>query len=98
MNQIERTLLNEMQQKSLQPASQAKQEALISGALILLVLGVALVGAFVVARSMIRSLRRLQHTAQDVAQKRLPELVKQLSDVRPAGRRHLGRVDRHQQP
>jgi signal transduction histidine kinase len=83
MNQIERSLLNDMQQKSLHLQDEAKQEALISGAIILLVLGVAVVGAFVVARSMIRSLRRLQQTAQDVAQKRLPELVKQLSDSDP---------------
>jgi len=83
MNQIERSLLNDMQQKSLKLRNEAKQEALISGAIILLVLGVAVVGAFVVARSMIRSLRRLQETAQDVAQKRLPELVKQLSESDP---------------
>ncbi|CAG6391712.1 nitrate- and nitrite sensing domain-containing protein [Streptomyces cocklensis] len=83
MNRIERSLLNEMRQKSLELQSTAKQDALIAGAIILLVLGVAVVGAFVVARSMIRSLRRLQQTAQDVAQKRLPELVKQLSDTDP---------------
>ncbi|MBY8881860.1 nitrate- and nitrite sensing domain-containing protein [Actinacidiphila acidipaludis] len=83
MNQIERSLLNEMQQRALKLQSEAKQSALISGAIILLVLGVAVVGAFVVARSMIRSLRRLQQTAQDVAQKRLPELVKQLSESDP---------------
>jgi signal transduction histidine kinase len=83
MNQIEQSLLNEMQQRALKLQSEAKQEALISGAIILLVLGVAVVGAFVVARSMIRSLRRLQQTAQDVAQKRLPELVRQLSDTDP---------------
>nr|WP_235032720.1 nitrate- and nitrite sensing domain-containing protein [Actinacidiphila yanglinensis] len=83
MNQIERSLLSEMQQKSLQLQSQAKRQALIDGAVILLVLGVAVVGAFVVGRSMVRSLRRLQQTAQDVAQKRLPELVKQLSDTDP---------------
>jgi signal transduction histidine kinase len=83
MNQIERSLLNDMQQKSLSLQNDAKQEALISGAIILLVLGVAVIGAFVVARSMIRSLRRLQQTAQDVAQKRLPELVKQLSESDP---------------
>ncbi|WP_141726188.1 sensor histidine kinase, partial [Actinacidiphila rubida] len=83
MNQIERSLLNEMQQKALQLQNEAKQSALISGAIILLVLGVAVVGAFVVARSMVRSLRRLQQTAQDVAQKRLPELVKQLSESDP---------------
>nr|WP_263984182.1 nitrate- and nitrite sensing domain-containing protein [Streptomyces sp. HPF1205] len=83
MNQIERSLLNEMQQKALKLQDEAKRSALISGAIILLVLGVAVVGAFVVARSMIRSLRRLQQTAQDVAQKRLPELVKQLSESDP---------------
>ncbi|HEY5833116.1 nitrate- and nitrite sensing domain-containing protein [Streptomyces sp.] len=83
MNQIEQSLLNEMQQKALKLQSEARREALISGAVILLVLGVAVVGAFVVARSMIRSLRRLQETAQDVAQKRLPELVKQLSESDP---------------
>jgi signal transduction histidine kinase len=83
MNQIERSLLNEMQQKALKLQNEAKRSALISGAIILLVLGVAVVGAFVVARSMVRSLRRLQQTAQDVAQKRLPELVKQLSESDP---------------
>ncbi|MFG1809794.1 nitrate- and nitrite sensing domain-containing protein, partial [Streptomyces sp. NPDC049040] len=83
MNRIERSLLNEMRQKSLELQSEAKQDALLSGAIMLLVLGIAVVGAFVVARSMIRSLRRLQQTAQDVAQKRLPELVKQLSESDP---------------
>ncbi|WP_031518916.1 nitrate- and nitrite sensing domain-containing protein [Streptomyces sp. NRRL F-5123] len=83
MNHIEQSLLEEMRQKSLELQDSAKQDALISGALILLVLGIAVVGAFVVARSMIRSLRRLQQTAQEVAQKRLPELVKQLSESDP---------------
>jgi signal transduction histidine kinase len=83
MNQIEHSLLNDMQQKALTLQSEAQQQALISGAIILLVLGVAVVGAFIVARSMIRSLRRLQQTAQDVAQKRLPELVRQLSETDP---------------
>ncbi|WP_405588383.1 nitrate- and nitrite sensing domain-containing protein [Streptomyces sp. NBC_01190] len=83
MRQIESSLLIDMQQKSLKLQSEAKQEALISGAIILLVLGVAVVGAFIVARSMIRSLRRLQQTAQEVAQKRLPELVRQLSETDP---------------
>ena len=32
---------------------------------------------------MVRSLRRLQDTAQDVARKRLPELVKQMSEAEP---------------
>ncbi|SEE21518.1 Signal transduction histidine kinase [Streptomyces sp. 2112.3] len=83
MSRIETTLLSEMEQKSRKLRSEATQSAIISGALILLVLGVSLVGAFVVARSMVRSLRRLQDTAQKVAQDRLPELVKQLSESDP---------------
>ncbi|MFD1658324.1 nitrate- and nitrite sensing domain-containing protein, partial [Streptomyces caeni] len=83
MKKIEGTLLEEMEQKARELRSASEREALISGALILLVLGVSLVGAFVVARSMIRSLRRLQETATKVAQERLPELVKQLSEADP---------------
>ncbi|MFG3010844.1 nitrate- and nitrite sensing domain-containing protein [Streptomyces cinerochromogenes] len=83
MKKIERTLLEEMEQKARELKSETQRDAIISGALILLVLGVSLVGAFVVARSMIRSLRRLQETATRVAQDRLPELVKQLSESDP---------------
>ncbi|MGW2526703.1 nitrate- and nitrite sensing domain-containing protein, partial [Streptomyces sp. NPDC001595] len=83
MKKIERSLLEEMEQKARELRSESEQEAIISGALILLVLGVSLVGAFVVARSMIRSLRRLEDTATKVAAERLPELVKQLSESDP---------------
>ncbi|MFF5187164.1 nitrate- and nitrite sensing domain-containing protein [Streptomyces sp. NPDC000345] len=83
MNNIEHTLLEDMEQKARELRAESEREAIISGALILLVLGVSLVGAFVVARSMIRSLRRLQETATKVAQDRLPELVKQLSEADP---------------
>ncbi|MFJ7901659.1 nitrate- and nitrite sensing domain-containing protein [Streptomyces sp. NPDC096198] len=83
MKKIEGTLLEQMEQKARELKSDSQSEAIISGALILLVLGVSLVGAFVVARSMIRSLRRLQETATKVAQDRLPELVKQLSESDP---------------
>ncbi|MET8803770.1 nitrate- and nitrite sensing domain-containing protein [Streptomyces sp. NPDC004546] len=83
MKKIEHTLLEEMEQKARELKSATQRDAIISGALILLVLGVSLVGAFVVARSMIRSLRRLQETATKVAQDRLPELVKQLSESDP---------------
>nr|WP_229869294.1 nitrate- and nitrite sensing domain-containing protein [Streptomyces inusitatus] len=83
MKQIESTLLGEMEAKARELREESRQEAIINGALILVVLGVSLVGAFVVARSMIRSLRRLQDTATKVAQDRLPELVKQLSESDP---------------
>ncbi|MEV0413017.1 nitrate- and nitrite sensing domain-containing protein [Streptomyces sp. NPDC050448] len=83
MKQIELTLLEDMEQKARELKNSSQQDAIINGALILLVLGVSLVGAFVMARSMIRSLRRLQDTATRVAQDRLPELVKQLSESDP---------------
>ncbi|GHG55738.1 sensor histidine kinase [Streptomyces griseocarneus] len=83
MVKIETTLLNQMEQKAAELRDEASQEAILNGVLIVLVLGISLVGAFVVARSMVRSLRRLQDTAQKVAQERLPELVKQLSETDP---------------
>ncbi|MDN3025092.1 sensor histidine kinase [Streptomyces sp. S.PB5] len=83
MSKIELTLLDQMEQKARELRNESEQEAIISGALILLVLGISLVGAFVVARSMIRSLRRLEETATKVASDRLPELVKQLSESDP---------------
>ncbi|SBT95927.1 Signal transduction histidine kinase, partial [Streptomyces sp. DI166] len=83
MGNIERHLLEQMEQKARELRNESERDAIISGALILLVLGVSLVGAFVVARSMIRSLRRLEETATKVASDRLPELVKQLSESDP---------------
>ncbi|MGK5547748.1 nitrate- and nitrite sensing domain-containing protein [Streptomyces sp. URMC 127] len=83
MSKIEQTLLSQMEQKALELRDDAQQDAILNGVLIILVLGISLVGAFVVARSMVRSLRRLQDTAQRVAQDRLPELVKQLSETDP---------------
>ncbi|MEV7868120.1 nitrate- and nitrite sensing domain-containing protein [Streptomyces sp. NPDC088124] len=83
MKTIEATLLGEMESKARELRDSSQRDAILNAALILVVLGVSLVGAFVVARSMIRSLRRLQDTATRVAQDRLPELVKQLSDSDP---------------
>ncbi|WP_328906054.1 nitrate- and nitrite sensing domain-containing protein [Streptomyces sp. NBC_00234] len=83
MKTIEETLLSDMEGKARELRDESQREAILNGAVILLVLGVSLVGAFVVARSMIRSLRRLQDTATRVAQDRLPELVKQLSETDP---------------
>ncbi|MFJ2741384.1 nitrate- and nitrite sensing domain-containing protein [Streptomyces sp. NPDC087440] len=83
MTRIERTLLDQMEQKARELKADSERSTIISGAVILIVLGVSLVGAFVMARSMIRSLRRLQDTATRVAQDRLPELVKALSESDP---------------
>ncbi|MFG2297316.1 nitrate- and nitrite sensing domain-containing protein [Streptomyces sp. NPDC048603] len=83
MKRIELQLLGDMEQKARELKNESQRDAIINGALILLVLGVSLIGAFVVSRSMIRSLRRLQDTATRVAQERLPEIVKQLSETDP---------------
>ncbi|MGW1277202.1 nitrate- and nitrite sensing domain-containing protein [Streptomyces tsukubensis] len=83
MKLIETSLLDDLEAKARELREESKRDAIINGALIFLVLGVSLVGAFIVARSMIRSLRRLQDTATKVAQERLPELVKQLSESDP---------------
>ncbi|MFF9689963.1 nitrate- and nitrite sensing domain-containing protein [Streptomyces sp. NPDC014623] len=83
MKTIEASLLGEMESKARELREESQRDAILNGAIILIVLGVSLVGAFVVARSMIRSLRRLQDTATRVAQDRLPELVKQLSETDP---------------
>ncbi|MCX5203985.1 nitrate- and nitrite sensing domain-containing protein [Streptomyces sp. NBC_00237] len=83
MKRIEATLLDDMEQKARELRADSERSTIISGAVILLVLGVSLVGAFIMARSMIRSLRRLQDTATRVAQERLPELVKALSESDP---------------
>ncbi|MEV5161479.1 nitrate- and nitrite sensing domain-containing protein [Streptomyces sp. NPDC053728] len=83
MKTIEETLLGEMESKARELREESQRDAILNGAVILIVLGVSLVGAFVVARSMIRSLRRLQDTATRVAQDRLPELVRQLSETDP---------------
>ncbi|QDY79201.1 sensor histidine kinase [Streptomyces qinzhouensis] len=83
MKLIESSLLDDLETKARELREESKRDAIINGALIFFVLGVSLVGAFIVARSMIRSLRRLQDTATRVAQDRLPELVKQLSESDP---------------
>ncbi|MBL1286214.1 nitrate- and nitrite sensing domain-containing protein, partial [Streptomyces sp. For3] len=83
MKTIEETLLGEMESKARELKEESQRDAILNGAIILIVLGVSLVGAFVVARSMIRSLRQLQDTATRVAQDRLPELVRQLSETDP---------------
>ncbi|MDT0341197.1 sensor histidine kinase [Streptomyces litchfieldiae] len=83
MDNIERTLLDEMEAQASALRDEAQRDAILNGAIVVLVLGISLVGAFVVARSMVRSLRRLQDTAQEVARKRLPEVVKQMSEAEP---------------
>ncbi|WP_371479418.1 nitrate- and nitrite sensing domain-containing protein [Kitasatospora sp. NBC_00315] len=80
---IESRLIENLDGKAQQLQSAADTEALITGGLVALVLLVAIAGAAMIARSMVRSLTRLQTAAEDVAERRLPELVKTLSESDP---------------
>ncbi|GLW74230.1 hypothetical protein Kpho02_65280 [Kitasatospora phosalacinea] len=80
---IETTLLANLNGKAQKLQSDADTESVINASLVALVLVVAIAGAALVARSMVRSLTRLQTSAEDVAERRLPELVKTLSESDP---------------
>ncbi|MFC8722337.1 nitrate- and nitrite sensing domain-containing protein [Kitasatospora sp. NPDC057198] len=80
---IETALLEELDGKAQKLQSDADTESVINASLVALVLIVAIAGAALVARSMVRSLTRLQASAEDVAERRLPELVKTLSESDP---------------
>ncbi|WP_415860289.1 nitrate- and nitrite sensing domain-containing protein [Streptacidiphilus alkalitolerans] len=83
MNADESILVQQLNSKVLSLRSSAQQDAIINAALIALVLLVAVIGAAIVARSMVRTLGTLQSAAEDVAEHRLPELVRILSESDP---------------
>ncbi|MEV4556467.1 nitrate- and nitrite sensing domain-containing protein [Kitasatospora sp. NPDC049285] len=80
---IQSTLLDVLDGKAQKLQSDADTQSVINASLVALVLVVAIAGAALVARSMVRSLTRLQTAAEDVAERRLPELVKTLSESDP---------------
>ncbi|GAA2099300.1 nitrate- and nitrite sensing domain-containing protein [Streptomyces albiaxialis] len=75
-----------------QIASDARRDAIVNSAIVLVALLFAFVIAGRMARSMSRSMRTLRGAAFDVAEQRLPMLVDQLSRTEP------GRVDTRVQP
>ncbi|WP_052439108.1 sensor histidine kinase [Streptacidiphilus jiangxiensis] len=68
-------------------ASKARNDAIMNAAIVLGAVLLAGVMTALVARSMIRNMRRLRDGAEQVAQQRLPDLVRQLSKTDP------GKVD-----
>ncbi|MGF1429741.1 sensor histidine kinase, partial [Kitasatospora sp. LaBMicrA B282] len=80
---IESQLLEELKAKAQSLQAQADNDVIINSVVVALVLLVAALGAALVARSMVRSLTTLQNAAEDVAERRLPELVKTLSENDP---------------
>ncbi|MCX4746613.1 nitrate- and nitrite sensing domain-containing protein [Kitasatospora sp. NBC_01287] len=80
---IEGLLLDNLKNEAQTLQSQADNDVILNGVVVALVLLVAVIGAALVARSMVRSLTKLQTAAEDVAERRLPELVKTLSESDP---------------
>ncbi len=91
-----RTIESDLATKAVNEASgiaaDAKREAIITGAAVVVALLAAFLLAGQMARQMSRSMRRLRSAAFDVAEQRLPMLVDQLSRTEP------GRVDTRVQP
>ncbi|MFF4256059.1 nitrate- and nitrite sensing domain-containing protein [Streptomyces sp. NPDC001663] len=73
-------------------ADNAKRDALITGAAVIVALLLAFILAGAVARQMSRAMRQLRNAAFGIAEQRLPMLVDQLSRTDP------GRVDTRVQP
>ncbi|MBO0813715.1 MAG: nitrate- and nitrite sensing domain-containing protein, partial [Actinobacteria bacterium] len=80
MGAVERSLVDSITSRASSLRNQAVTTAIVTGAVILFVLGLALFFTVVVARSMVRPLRRLRGGALEVAGMRLPETVRKMSE------------------
>ncbi|WP_372446613.1 sensor histidine kinase [Streptomyces spirodelae] len=89
---VEQKLVESAVAETAQIASDARRNALVNSAIVLVALLLAFVIAGRMARAMSQSMRSLRTAAFDVAQQRLPMLVDQLSRTEP------GRVDTRVQP
>ncbi|WP_432158864.1 nitrate- and nitrite sensing domain-containing protein [Streptomyces sp. bgisy153] len=85
--QIESDMADRAVSEASDIASEAKTDAIITGAAVVVALLVAFILAGAVARQMSRSMRQLRNAAFGIAEQRLPMLVDQLSRTDP------GRVD-----
>ena len=80
MGAVELSLVKAITSRASSLRNLAVSTAIITGVVILFVLGLALFFTVVVARSMVRPLRRLRAGALEVAGMRLPETVRQMSE------------------
>jgi len=78
IRQVEQTLIREVLDRSAQLRGAERDRALWSSAAVLLGLLLALAVSFLVARSMLRSLRSLRTSALEVADRRLPEVIERM--------------------
>ncbi|WP_052443386.1 sensor histidine kinase, partial [Streptacidiphilus neutrinimicus] len=84
---VEKQLTSTSVSQASAEADKARNDAIMNGAIVLGAVLLASLMTTLVARSMIRNMRRLRDGAQQVAQQRLPDLVRQLSKTDP------GKVD-----
>ncbi|CAL9413146.1 nitrate- and nitrite sensing domain-containing protein [Streptomyces sp. enrichment culture] len=86
-SEVESELVDKAVDEAQTIADDAKRDALITGAVVVIALLAAFILAGMVARQMSRSMRQLRNAAFGIAEQRLPMLVDQLSRTEP------GRVD-----
>jgi signal transduction histidine kinase len=80
LGSIERNLVNSITARTVKLRNAAVVSALVVAIAVLLVLGLAVLFTVMVARSMVRPLRRLRAGALEVAGVRLPETVRRMSE------------------
>ena len=80
LGSVERHLVNAIIARTVQLRNAAVVSALVTAVAVLVLLGLALLFTVMVARSMVRPLRRLRAGALEVAGVRLPETVRRMSE------------------
>ncbi|MFJ6936472.1 nitrate- and nitrite sensing domain-containing protein [Streptomyces sp. NPDC101132] len=90
--EVEKDLVAKAVDEAVKVAEDARNDAIINGAVVVVALLTAFILAGFMARQMGRSMRRLRGAAFDIAEQRLPSLVDQLSRTDP------GKVDTRVRP
>ncbi|MFH9958620.1 nitrate- and nitrite sensing domain-containing protein [Streptomyces roseolus] len=91
-SEVEKTLVDKAVAEATAISDEAKTDAWVTGAIVVVALLAAFILAGMMARQMSRSMRELRTAAFGIAEQRLPMLVDQLSRTEP------GRVDTRVQP
>jgi signal transduction histidine kinase len=84
LGSVERNLVSAIIARTVQLRNAAVVSALVTAVAVLVLLGLALLFTVMVARSMVRPLRRLRAGALEVAGVRLPETVRRMSETEGA--------------
>lgn len=81
---FETNLGNELQTRADELRDESRQEALINTIFVIAALLFTIILGVIVARSLVRSLNTLRRSALEIAEQRLPETVRRLSEADPA--------------